>query len=123
MVLFSTIHQHLHPLSLLPRTIRIPHRRIILLPKTLILPDPTKGPLRISLPVGVTLKFAPALSVHIPHLLLPQFTCGMPELGPYQALLRKKTPWIWTYLSSLNCTPNFSSCFVVAHILTLCLLL
>src|SRR5258707_15688567 len=33
MVLFSTIHQHLHPLSLLPRSNRIPLPRITLFPE------------------------------------------------------------------------------------------
>src|SRR5258707_5896085 len=119
MVPFSTIHPHLHLLSLLQRQIWIPPWLTTLSPETLILLGPTKGQLRTSLPVGATPKFVLALSIHRPHLLLPQFTCGTPELGPYQALL-KWTPWIWTYLSYLNCTPNFLSCFVVVPTLTLC---
>src|SRR5216684_5011463 len=89
MVQFLITHPCLHLPFLLWNQIWIPLQLTTSLSKTLTLPDPTKGLLKTFLPVGATLTFVLALITHIHRLLLPQFTCGTLELGPYLALLEQ----------------------------------
>src|SRR5258708_766362 len=87
MVLFLTTHPHIHlhflPLNQIQTSSWLTMSQL----GTLTPQDPTKGLPRTSLPVGATQKFASALFAPIYPLLLPQFTCGTLELGPYLAFL------------------------------------